>query len=259
MTDIWINGRDIVDFRCVATSLSGWSDLSSAQLDAVAISGRAGSWLAIPATYPRRTMRFGLYFTPTSVATRKTELDALMLALQGVIEVRINDDPNRFVYARVASSSLEGVGSASLAIREALLDLQLESTDPYFYALVAEVTHILCDGATYTAVPVGTAPQGGFLRLVGAGTSPCTIVIADRAGTPRYTMTLTTTWTAAEYVDIDFDQWTITRWNNVTSTNIMATLGTTETFPIFDPGDAPMVKITNAVSATYYSRKAYLS
>jgi phage-related protein len=260
MADIWINDRDLADFgACQVTRLSNWSDIPARQAQGVQIAGRAGTWLATPITTSTRQLQVEVYFKPASLASRKTELDAFFLALEGVVEVRINDDPNRFAYARVESTAMRGASSASLLAPECFVGIMFVSTDPYFYAKSADAATILCDGATWTTLPLGTAPQGGVLRLVGAGTSPCVVTVADRAGTVRYTMTLTTTWTSAEYVDIDCDQWTITKWNNTTSTNIITALGAAETFPIFDPGDASQVKISNAVAAIYYGRKAYLS
>jgi hypothetical protein len=256
-TDVWVNDKPLEDYGVVVTRLSGWWSTAARSYEAIPIPGRAGAWLSdFGGALGPRSLSIGLRTTGTTMTARRGILATLYEACRGTLEVRTNDDPTRFSFAVLSQAS--GI-ALDPALLEPRLDVQLElvAHDPYFYAVVPSVAAIPV--GLRRSMATGTAPHGGVVRLAGPGTNPCVFTVRDRGGTVRHTMTLATTWSSAEYVELDLDQWTILRWNGATSTNFLEFLGTTETFAAFDPSDGPVAEVSGCAGATLTYRKADLT
>jgi hypothetical protein len=258
MTDLWVNDRDIADYGCVVVDVAGWWDAPTRALQSVQIPGRMGPWATnIASQVAPRSLAVRLLLTPASMAARKAALASLYSALQGVVELRLNDDPYRFTYVVLSGGSATSLAQALVESRMDVT-LKFDATDPLFYDVTWNAIAIPIGSTVRRTIPIGTAPFGGVLRLTGAGTNPCTVTLRDQAGNSVQTMTLATTWTTAEYVEIDCDQWTVKKWSAGAATNILSTLGALEQPLIFSPEDQPTLTITGCGGAVLYYRKADL-
>lgn len=255
MADVTINGRDLADYGVIVSAMSGWLDAPERQMETVIVPRRSGGLVTASGvqTQPRK-LTLDLWVPAVTVEARRTTLATLYRDLRGVVEMTISDAPGRFVYAILQTSTATPVGPA-LVVPEATVRLTFIVPDPVAHSTSVDVLAIPA-GGTRVAIPCGTAPHGGILRLVGAGTNPCVLTVRDRGGVTLQTMTLSTTWTTGEYVEVDCDAWTVKKWNGTTATNVLTALAATDTFLRFSPEDDPTLSVTGCGGATLAYRKA---
>lgn len=255
MADLTINGRDIADYGVVVSLIAGWLDAPTRSYELLAVPGRAGG-LVTPGGVQAdaREITVQVFVPATTVTGRRTTLAALYRDLRGVVELGFGDDTSRFMYGLLKTGGTQTLGPA-MVVPEAVTTLTFTIPDPVAYAATADCIAIPA-GGTRVAIPTGTAPSGGIIRLAGAGTNPCVLTLRDRAGVTIQTMTLSTTWTTGEFVEVDCDAWTVKKWNGTTATNILSALGSTDTFLRFSPEDEPSLSVTGCGGATLVYRKA---
>jgi len=255
MPDLTVNGRDIADYGVVVSLITGWLDAPSRSYEVLAVPGRAGGVLTPGGVQAQpREIAVQVFVPAASVTARRTTLAALYRDLRGVVELGFGDDPTRFMYGVLKTGTTNTLGPA-MVVPEAVSTLTFLIPDPVAHATAATIVAVP-NGGTRVSVSTGTAPHGGVVRLVGAGSNPCVLTLRDRAGVTLQTMTLSTTWTTGEFVELDCDAWTATKWNGTTGTNILSTLGTTDTFLRFSPEDEPTLSVTGCGGATVIYRKA---
>jgi phage-related protein len=113
-----------------------------------------------------------------------------------------------------------------------------------------------------TGIPLGTAVSAPLIRVLGAATNPV-ITYRDKSGAVRQSMTLTITLAATDYLEIDCELFTITKYVSGVASNGI-TLLTAGDFIALDPQDGdyangvwPTLEIS-AGSAEVLYRKAWL-
>ena len=256
---MYLNNRPVTDFGFKLSEVTDWVAPPPFEVTPLTLYGRAGASL-IGQTGRTATRTFStklVSMTGVTLAGRRTNLSALYRASQGAVAVRFDDDPTKEIYTLMSSGSTAALAVA-MVDGAVSVDLQWLTYDPYWHDVAVSSCQVYGGGNRY-AVTCGSAPHGGVMHITGAGTSPITLTLRNAAGTALGTMTLTTTFTSGEYVEIDFDRKRIEKVNDTTRTNLLTTLGATEDFFVFSPEDQPTLSLTNATSAVLYYRKAWVA
>jgi hypothetical protein len=256
---MYINDRPITDFGVRLVSLEEWLNPPPLEVPPIALYGRIGvAVVGQAATVGSRTIQTKhATARGTTLTQRRTYASLLYRAAQGVVALRFDDEPTRQVFVTLTAGSAAALAVAMLD-GDLGIDLTWTAHDPLWYDVGQSVIGLPADGSK-KPIPMGNAPHGGVIHLVGAGTNPTVVTLRNRGGDALATMTLATTWTSAEYVEIDLDRYRIVKINNLTRTNLLAYLATTETFHVFSPEDGPMLSVTGCGSVVLYYRRAWLS
>jgi hypothetical protein len=146
-------------------------------------------------------------------------------------------------------------------------------------ALILRVNMVAYDSAVYDneptvlavtttprAIPLGTAPSGGTLYLMGSMSGTVTVTYASHTGETAGTLALTGTLAADEYLEVDFSERTITKVSNagVRDETAYSFKSAGNWFP-FDPAHGvrstaawPSIAVSSGTAVLIY-RKAWAS
>lgn len=243
-----------------------WRDMAEFEYDEIKLAGEGGVFLdeANPQVNPRRMTLDLTFARGTTISSRLTLLRTFYKTLRqggGVIrpaafDVRLVDDSTRFVPAVLRRAPFEVPTGPDLAEpgHTASVQVELVSQCPYYFATSVTNVSIPNTGAAQ-AITLGSAEHGGTLLLPGAATNPVTVRLR-KSGVEIGLIVLSTTWTGAQSVTIDFDNWTITRNDG---TPMEPFMGATNALWRFDPRDTPLtLEMTGAQDGTYSYRVADL-
>lgn len=235
-----INETSLADLNIYVVGVPAMLDGLGRSYPLFAIPGRQGSVLAGDPTVAARQLRIECTITTTSVAARQTaERNLKALATRGVVTVTVDDDVN-------APLSIEGVNAECtitpkghpITALVADVVLQFVCPDPTWRAVMGVVVGL---NTTPTMVPLGTAPSGGVVRIAApswsANISNPTLSYLNLARVTVQSMTFTTTLVAGEdYLEIDLDRGTVTKYDDGVATT-GAPLLTAGDFFVLDPMD----------------------
>lgn len=222
----------------------------------MSLPGRQGVVLtADPETQPR-TLSITGSIDPTArtVAARSAAEDQLKaLATRGLIRVVADDDVT-------APRQIDGVCLGCtitpvvhpMVTQVSRFTLTVQCPDPTWYDVTGQLIGF---SATASAIPLGTAPSGGIVRIAAPSWSANVVdpvlTYLNAAGVTVATMTFTGTLTAGtDYLEIDLDRQTVVKVSSGTITNAISWLSTTSVFPVLDPMDG------DVLNASYPQLKA---
>lgn len=208
---IFINGRDLSDVGLELTAIRGWFDLPSLSRSAEQLTNTTGHALGTGVRVNSRTVELGFYLKPQLLADRATAMDAVADTFTGLCELRFVDKPGRVIRAyaeavtTVAENETVGMIEPALSLRVTMVayDALVYDIEPTVAALTTANTEI----------PLGSAPSGGILTLMGSFSS-VVITYKNHAREVVGTLTLTGTVNSDEYVEVDLNNRTITKISN---------------------------------------------
>lgn len=239
-TALYVNDFDTSRLGLIVTGVDGWRDAPSTRDRTTQLPTRVGAIILAPEaeTAPRQISiegvidpsHAGLALTMANVRAAISELQERIY--RGTIEVRFADEPDIFVLARGEQAQL--VASPPQFMNpKSRVQIRLLCPDPLRYDRNGSVVGFGVSPRTGT--PLGTAVSAPVLRIMGAATNPV-ITYRDKSGTVRQTMTFTVTLASTDYLEIDCELFTITKYASGVASNGI-TLLTAGDFIALDPQD----------------------
>jgi hypothetical protein len=222
---LFANGRDVEALGLRVFTCKGPWDIPQITDPTLVIPGRLGLVRTGAATQMAArtiTLTGAIYRSdaPRTNADVLAMLDVLkpLLAL-GVLELRTATQPTRSYLCRLATFDVTMHGAA-FAAGSADFSLTLTCTDPLGYDTDPSGIGF---AAAPIAIPLGTGPSAGLLRIMGPATSPV-VTYRDLTGAIVHTLGFTRTLLATDYEEIDLDLLKVTRVQSGVATNDIAAL-----------------------------------
>lgn len=226
LPSLYINGQDIEALGMRIETCRGLRDIPAVSDPAITIPGRAGVMrTGAPSTVALRELVLtGNIFN--SDGASRTHIDLLAkldvlrpLFASGLLELRTVDRPTRAYTCRAPLFEVTTIGPEFVATA-ASFRITLQVTDPFAYDTQMSGIGF---AAAATEVPLGTAPSGGILRIMGPATDP-EIKYRDLTGVVRHTLKFSRTLLATDYEEIDLDLMTVHRVQSGVASNDIAAL-----------------------------------
>lgn len=255
---VYLNETELSTLGVYPESAPDWQSGPARDFQAVRIPGRQGVVLpADPETQPR-VLQLACLIQPAALtlAARLRAEDLLKgLAYRALVKIIWDDGVN-------APRQIDGVCTA-LTInprRHPVVSLVSDATlsilcpDPTWSDVVGQMIGF---STTPVAIPLGTAPVGGIVRLAApswsANVTNPVLTYLSAGGQTVQTLTFTTTLSAGtDYLEIDLDRATVTDYNSGTASSGIALLTGGDFFAL-DPYDGdplnssyPMLKVTSS-------------
>lgn len=204
--------------------------------------GRQGTVLtADPETQPR-TLSLSGSIDPSArtLAARNSAEDQLKALLyRGLIRVVADDDVT-------APRQIDGVCTAlqvtpvvhPMVTQVSRFAASILCPDPTWYDVTGQ---LIAFGTTPSAIPTGTAPSGGVIRVAVLGATNVVdpvVSYLNAAGVTLKTLAFTGTLTAGtDYLEIDLDRQTVVEYASGVASNAISWLSTASEFFAIDPMD----------------------
>lgn len=258
---VYLNETNLSDLNVYVERVTTWRDAPSREYPTVAIPGRQGVVFAADPTTGARSLRISAMIHPAALtlAARRTAEDNLKaLAMRALIKVVEDDESN-------APRQIDGVcTSCTITPRRHPVvslvsdaELTILCPDPTWQDVVGQVIGFT---STATPVPLGTAPSGGIVRIAAPSWSADVDIpvlhYLNAAGVTIQSMTFGGVTTAndlqagLDYLEIDLDRATVTRYDSGVASNGISLLTAGDFFSL-DPMDGdplnasyPMLKVT---------------
>jgi hypothetical protein len=236
-------GYDLESLGLRVTTITGPWSIPAIVDPTVVIPGRAGvSRSGAPTTIAARTVNVaGVILERAGVRTNAdflAKLDTLkpILAI-GLLEMTQVNQPTRALELRLSSFDVIPDGPAYAAVSGSFT-ATFVANDVFFYSTIPSSRGF---GATATAIPIGTAPSAGVIRIYGPATNPV-LTVRNAAGSVVHTIGLTKTLAATDYEEIDLEATTIANYASGVKTTDDASLssGDIEAF-CFSPEDGDVL------------------
>lgn len=210
-TTLLVNGTDLTDLGLVVENIEPWLSGPRLTRALAQIPGYTGALVGEAATSESRVITATTLARTTTWAARKALLDQLSdLCMTGVCELVTADDTSRVMYGLYTESVSDLVAprlvntEGRMTVGWVCPDAAKYDIQPRGYAL----------SSTPKAIPLGTLPSGGIWRIMGALSGACTLTYRNLLGTALGTLTVSGTLTSSEFLDVDLDQRTITKWSS---------------------------------------------
>jgi hypothetical protein len=258
---VYLNETNLADLGVYVERVSAWRDAPGREFPTVAIPGRQGVVFAADPVTGARSLRISAMIHPAALtlAARRTAEDNLKaLAMRALIKVVEDDESN-------APRQIDGVCTSCTItprrhpVQSLVSDAELTilCPDPTWYDVAGQVIGFT---STATAVPLGTAVSGGIVRIAAPSWSADVDIpvlhYLNAAGVSIQTMTFGGVTGAddlqagLDYLEIDLDRATVTRYDSGVASNGIALLTAGDFFSL-DPMDGdtlnasyPMLKVT---------------
>jgi phage-related protein len=227
---LYVNDYDTSKLGLYVEQIDGLDDGVDINPKTIAIAGRDGLAItaAKPEAGPRAIAVRGVMKAATNTALR-TNIDLLKdRVYAGDVEIRFGQ------LDRVALARCRGIKYsaelAQLASKGFPLEIQFLCPDPAFYALDPTM---IAFNTLRAPVPLGTRKSRPLIHIVGAINNPL-LTYRDHFGTAQQTMGFTVNLGANDYLEIDCDRGTITKYVAGVASNGIALL-TAGDFIALDP------------------------
>lgn len=215
------------------------------QFPTVAIPGRNGVVVAADPTVSQRTLTLQGTIDPAlrTVAQRVAFEDQLKaVAMNGLVGVVIDDDitaPRR-IDGLCTDVSIDPVAHPAVT-QVSRARLTLQCPDPTWYDVTGQMIGF---SSTPSAIPLGTAPSGGVVRISAPAWSANVVnpvlTYLNAAALVQTTLTFTLTLAAGtDYLEIDLDRLTAVKYASGVASNAITLL--TGDFFALDPMDGDVV------------------
>lgn len=255
-----LNGVPVEDYGLVVIRTDGALSLPRREYSLVQLPLRDGSKALSEASMSDpRVIALGLRIEPTTLADRRTKLNTLLRDLRGQIEVATVEDATKVCYGLIQEGPVSHFGGRPFAILPVQCDLSVLCPDPLWYdATPVSVSINAVDTPVALPMGVGSARTRKLrIRLNGSFTSPITVILKAN-GAELARMTIASSTTSSEYIEIDCDAFTITKYSSGVGTDVLSTLTVTHDFFALDPSDGLTLEINKGTAVAYLTR-AYLS
>lgn len=210
-----INGRDLDLDGFTLIALSGWSSPPSWQRAITALPDVHGVIPATRTTVDVRQMRMAIRIMCATLGERQTKLQALQDRLSGLLTLRFDDWPTRIVRAVAGAITVTSVDpGGAFAIPSIEVAVPLIAYDGASYDAEPNVIALT---TTPAAIPVGTLPTTGVVRLDGSWSTGAsrTLTVRHANGQSVATLTLTAptgqSLAATDVLEIDLARRYITK------------------------------------------------
>lgn len=259
---MWINGWDVIRAGLIVENVEGWLDGPSVLERVTQLPTRLGA-IPLPReaeTSPRNVTVNGL-LKGTSLTDCRNKIHELRGRLfGGAIEVSFADHPDRIILARCSEHQVV-ITAPQFALPASRVTIRLLCPDPLAYELLGDAVGF---NSLRAACPLGTAVSYPVIRIAGAVTNPV-LSYRDFRGDVRQTMGFTVTLGATEYLEIDTEMATVTRYTAGVAADGIALWTSGDFLTGLDPQDAepivgawPTLEVSPTAEAEAFYRKAYL-
>lgn len=230
-TMVYVNEFDTSGHGLVVERVEGWIDGLSVAERTSLLPGRVGAVILPPETEttPRSIQVTGVV-KGSSLASLRSNIDSLKERLyRGLVEVRFVDQSDRYVNARCSGFQVPATPPQFMNPR-GRISFSLFCPDPLIYSTQPTIVGF---SSVAALLPLGTAPVAPIIRIMGVGTNPV-LTYRKNNGASQATMGFTVTLAADEYLEIDCDLATVTKYAAGVATNGIS-LWTSGDFIVFDP------------------------
>jgi hypothetical protein len=218
---VYVNDYDLRRLGAELELVDGLRAAPSQRWVSTPVTGRMGELLLSgrPNVNARRVALRGRVVADTQAAL-ETAIDALKSRLlQGAIEVRPASNLTRVLLCRLVAFA-EQPFAPQMATPVTGITAELEALSPAWYdrdpVVVSAAT------AIRVACPVGNLPVAPVVRIMG-GTNPV-LTLRTAAGDSVGSMTFTVTLAATDYLEVDMDAKTVTKYASGVATNGLSLL-----------------------------------
>jgi phage-related protein len=253
---LYVNDYDTSKLGLYVEQVDGLDDGADINPKTVAIAGRDGVAIAAtkPEAGPRAIAVRGVMKAATNTALR-TNIDLLKdRVYAGDVEIRFGQ-LDRFTLARCRGIKYPAE-LPQLASKGFPLEIQLLCPDPAFYAVEPTLVGL---SSAKALLPLGTRRVRPVIHIMGAVNNPV-LTYRDQAGVAKRTMAFTVNLGANDYLEIDCDRGTVTKYAAGVASNGIALL-TAGDFITLDPLDAfaelsswPSLELSGGAGDVQYRR-----
>lgn len=244
ITTFEINGVNIEDYGLAIVDASGFLNLPARRLNVVQPIQRDASVVVEQANYVEpRSIVLRSYIKPSSISDRRVKLNALRKALRGTLAIKTVEDSTKVIYGRLVSGATTPAGRWFLT-PEVEDEITIVCHDPMWYDATLQSTTFAALNTDYT-IPMGSAPIRRIrVKLDGSWSGTITCTMKNGTGTVIQTMSSTFAAAGGEYLEFQCDPaGPKVRSYSGSFTDRIGTLGSTETFFVAYPEDAPTLRI----------------
>jgi hypothetical protein len=261
---MFINDRAIEEMGFkLLEGQAGWIDLAPYDYALQTLAGQQGQTpVGSALTIGTRLLEVHLLVSPTTVAGRRAAIASLYSMIQGQIEVRFRDDPDRIHYCLPQSAS--GTGYEPIWVNaEVRLTLRLIAADPYVYQRVT--TAQVLPANQRVSLLGRTAPWRGIIQVNGGGTGLIGAVLKHMSGAEigrmEFSNPTNLVLDPADTLEIDCRNFIARQWVAAGDVwlEVTSTLAIGHDFLSFDPLDAPTLELLNGYDGHVRGRLADLA
>lgn len=271
---VYLNETSLASIGVYVMRLNSYTAAPTREYASLAIPGRQGVVLTADPTVAARTLEIqcAISTSASTIAARAAAEDRVKaLAYNALVRVVVDDDIN-------APRQIDAVCTAcQVTTRQHPVDaivadvtLTMLCPDPTWYDVTGQLIGF---GTTARAIPLGTAPSGGIVRIAAPSWSADVVdpvlTYLNAAGVTLKTMSFTGTLTAGtDYLEVDLDRQTVVEYASGTAANAISWLSTSSQFFALDPMDGdvfstsyPQLKVTatsGTPSATWAGARRWL-
>jgi len=261
---IFVNGRDMSDVGLEPLGISGWFDVPTISRRSEQLSNTTGAALGTGVRIDQRKLQLQFYLRPQLLTDRQALMDIVNDTFTGLCEIKFVDKVNRVIRAYVESIATRAENE-SVALIEPAMVLTVNLTG-YDAAIYDTEPTVLAVSTTARQVQLGSWPSGGVLYLMGAMSGSVTITYRSHTGDSLYTLVLNGTLASDEYLEVDFNDRTITKVSNAGVRDDTAySFKSGGAWFVFDPADGnrtvgswPTIELSTGSGVLIY-RKAWSS
>lgn len=223
----WINDTDVDSLGLeLRDGTAGWLDGGLVQRNLVLIPGRHGAHASDYGMKQPRMIRLVGQLDPSTVTGRLSEVDTVMDHLQGELEVRFGDAPNKVMTGWCRAVRTVEM-QPSFIIPDLIMTVEIECDDPVKYDRYGRIVSFGTAGAE---VPLGTEQSYGTVEIMGAASQPI-LYYKDQTGTQQEYMSFSNTLAAGAWMKIEMDRKRIRLFSTGgTETNGMSSLASGDFF-----------------------------
>jgi phage-related protein len=257
---LWINDVSAEDLGFAsgdASALEQWGAALDVNFRSSPVPGFSGHIVGGSPTSPPRIVPLSAVISADTIGERNALLQTLMSNLQGRLELRFSDEPDRILYGVCTKAVSSGASDAwSFALPDLRVSVEITCMDAAKYDRNVQT---LAFGSARQSMPMGNMPHDGTLYIMGAATTPV-ITYRNMAGDSVQTMTLSTLG-GDDYYAIDLLRKKITRYDATVASDALDEW-TAGDFPVFDPGDCdveagiyPTLEVSSGSGLLVYRRR----
>lgn len=258
-----LSGVPIEDRGFTLTNARGWQSLPQRNFQRAALLFRDGEKvLGATAMTSPRIIGLSTLARRLTLTQRDTLLTTALREWAGLLEVISADAPDKMCHGilETADAIVHAPAFLASSSQHAVKpDLVIRCDDPLKYDLAPSSVSINAVN-TPVALPVGLASarmRKLVIYLYGAFTTPITLILKNAGGDELARMTISTAATSSEYVVVDCDAFTITKYSGGVATDVTGTLDITHTFFEIAHQDTPTLQ-TDKGTATAHLVRAHL-
>lgn len=258
---VTLNGTPVENYGLQLSDLTGWLDVAPRDFAPVTAPVRPGQIpLSTGSSMQPRSLGLKFYVQPSSLKDRRDKLSALFAQLSGQLEISTIEDPTKVCYGYLTGAQTSSPFRPLLS-PEVYSDVALTCFDPLWYDREPQMYGSPSSG-TRVVLPIGSAPIRRLRYIIsgagGVATNPV-VILRSANGAERQRMTLTVGIGTNDYVVIDCDAYTITKFTAGVPSAALSALASTESFFVIDDAGASMTLETSLGTLDVHYWRAYWS